>query len=183
MWVKLDDEEGAAGLVFAADGGDRHYGFYPTAGKLRLTRFDGPDVLSWKILEEADSPDYLPGAWNHLRVRRTADGFACFLNDAKVFESTDKGLGEGKVGLAKFRDTYFVANNMVVAVVGNVRHEEAFPKIAAAFADMRSAPKPSFHPAPPPRAQARRVDGTAPGQQSPWCSLRCSTQPSRETCR
>ena len=84
VWVKLDDEAGAAGLVFAADGGDRHYGFYPTAGKLRLTRFDGPDVLSWKILEEAASPDYLPGAWNHLRVRRTA---------------------EGKVGLAKFRDT------------------------------------------------------------------------------
>lgn len=105
VWVKLDDEAGAAGLVFAADGGDRHYGFYPTAGKLRLTRFDGPDVLSWKILEEAASPDYLPGAWNHLRVRRTADGFVCFLNDAKVFESTDKGLGEGKVGLAKFRDT------------------------------------------------------------------------------
>ena len=105
VWVKLDDEAGAAGLVFAADGGDRHYGFYPTAGKLRLTRFDGPDVLSWKILEEAASPDYLPGAWNHLRVRRTADGFSCFLNDALVFQSTDKGLGEGKVGLAKFRDT------------------------------------------------------------------------------
>ena len=49
VWVKLDDEAGAAGLVFGADGGDRHYGFYPTAGKLRLTRFDGPDVLSWKI--------------------------------------------------------------------------------------------------------------------------------------
>ena len=105
VWVKLDDEAGAAGLVFGADGGDRHYGFYPTAGKLRLTRFDGPDVLSWKILEEAASPDYLPGQWNHLRVRRTLDSFSCFVNDAKVFESTDKGLGEGSVGLAKFRDT------------------------------------------------------------------------------
>ena len=105
VWVKLDDEAGAAGLVFCADGGERHYGFYPTAGKLRLTRFDGPDVLSWKILEEAPSLHYLPGAWNHLRVRRTADGFVCFLNDAEIFQSTDKGLGEGKVGLAKFRDT------------------------------------------------------------------------------
>ena len=105
VWVKLDDEDGAAGLVFAADGADRHYGFYPTAGKLRLTRFDGPDVLSWKILDEAPSPHYRPGQWNHLRVRRTADGFTCFLNDAPVFQSTDKGLGEGKVGLAKFRDT------------------------------------------------------------------------------
>lgn len=104
-WVKLDDEAGAAGLVFASDGGDRHYGFYPTAGKLRLTRFDGPDVLSWKILDEAPSPAYRPGAWNHLRVRRAADGFACFVNDTQVFASTDAGLGGGKVGLAKFRDT------------------------------------------------------------------------------
>lgn len=105
VWVKLDDEDGAAGLVFAADGADRHYGFYPTAGKMRLTRFDGPDVLSWKILDEAPSPHYRPGQWNHLRVRRTADGFSCFVNDTPVFQSTDKGLGEGKVGLAKFRDT------------------------------------------------------------------------------
>jgi len=95
VWVKLDDESGAAGLVFSADGADRHYGFYPTAGKLRLTRFDGPDVLSWKILEERQSPHYRPGQWNHLRVRRTTDGFSCFVNDAKVFDSTDKGLGEG----------------------------------------------------------------------------------------
>ena len=105
VWVKLDDEAGAAGLVFASDGADRHYGFYPTAGKLRLTRFDGPDVLSWKILDEAPSPDYAPGAWNHLRVRRTAAGISCFVNDTKIFESTDIGLGEGRGGLAKFRDT------------------------------------------------------------------------------
>jgi regulator of sirC expression with transglutaminase-like and TPR domain len=72
---------------------------------MRLTRFDGPDVLSWKILDEAPSPHYRPGQWNHLRVRRTADGFSCFVNDTPVFQSTDKGLGEGKVGLAKFRDT------------------------------------------------------------------------------
>ena len=38
--VKLDDESGAAGLVFHSDGQDRHYGFYPTAGKLRLTIID-----------------------------------------------------------------------------------------------------------------------------------------------
>ena len=43
--VKLDDEAGAAGLVFHADGGDQHYGFYPSSGKLRLSRFDGPDVF------------------------------------------------------------------------------------------------------------------------------------------
>src|SRR5476649_1278798 len=28
--VKLDDEGGAAGLVFCSDGGDKNYGFYPT---------------------------------------------------------------------------------------------------------------------------------------------------------
>lgn len=104
-WVKLDDEAGAAGIAFASDGGDRHYGFYPTAGRLRLTRFDGPDVLSWKILAEATSPEYRPGEWNHLRVRRGERGFACLVNDTPVFESTDDALGAGRVGVVKFRDT------------------------------------------------------------------------------
>src|SRR6185295_6538510 len=67
--VKLDDEAGAAGLVFHADGKDAHYGFYPTNGKLRLTRFDGPDVFSWKVLTEMESEHYRPGQWNHLKVR------------------------------------------------------------------------------------------------------------------
>jgi regulator of sirC expression with transglutaminase-like and TPR domain len=105
VWVKLDDEAGAAGLAFAADGGDRHYGFYPSAGRLRLTRFDGPDVLSWKILDEKPSPRYRPGEWNHLRVRVAADGISCFVNDDVIFTSTDRGLTGGRVGLAKFRDT------------------------------------------------------------------------------
>ena len=48
--VKLDDEAGAAGLIFGGDGGDKHYGFYPSGGKLRLTRFDGPNVFTWKVL-------------------------------------------------------------------------------------------------------------------------------------
>ena len=105
VWVKLDDESGAAGIAFAADGGARHYGFYPSAGRLRLTRFDGPDVLSWTILEEKPSPRYRPGDWNHLRVRIAADGISCFVNDDVVFTSTDRGLTGGRVGLAKFRDT------------------------------------------------------------------------------
>lgn len=105
VWVKLDDEAGAAGLAFAADGADRHYGFYPSAGRLRLTRFDGPDVLSWKILDEKPSPRYRPGEWNHLRVRVAADGISCFVNDDVIFTSTDRGLAGGRVGLAKFRDT------------------------------------------------------------------------------
>lgn len=105
VWVKLDDEAGAAGLAFAADGGDRHYGFYPSAGRLRLTRFDGPDVLSWKILDEKPSPRYRPGEWNHLRVRVAADVISCFVNDDVIFTSTDRGLTGGRMGLAKFRET------------------------------------------------------------------------------
>ncbi len=103
--VKLDDEAGAAGLAWHADGRNKHYGFYPTAGKLRLTRFDGPDVLSWHILKDQPSKHYRPGDWNTLKVRVEKDRIKCYVNDELVIESTDAGLTGGKVGLAKFRDT------------------------------------------------------------------------------
>lgn len=103
--VKLDDEAGAAGLVFHADGGDKHYGFYPSGGQLRFVRFDGPDVFSWKILAQEPSPHYRRGDWNTLKVRVEKDRIRCFVNDEPVIESTDTGLTEGKVGLAKFRTT------------------------------------------------------------------------------
>jgi regulator of sirC expression with transglutaminase-like and TPR domain/S1-C subfamily serine protease len=103
--VKLEDESGAAGLAFASDGGDRHYGFYPTAGRLRLTRFDGPDVLSWHVLTELATEHYKPGDWNTIKVRVEADKITCWLNGKQVIESADAGLRGGKVGLAKFRNT------------------------------------------------------------------------------
>lgn len=103
--VKLDDEGGAAGLVFCADGGNVHYGFYPTAGRLRLTRFDGPDVFSWQILAETESTDYRPGEWNTIKVRFEKGKIRCFVNERSVIESTDARLTAGKVGLAKFRTT------------------------------------------------------------------------------
>jgi regulator of sirC expression with transglutaminase-like and TPR domain len=103
--VKLDDESGAAGLVFHADGENKHYGFYPTGGRLRFVRFEGPDVLSWKILEEKQTPHYHPGEWNTLKVRVEKDRILCHVNDQMVIESTDIGLLTGRVGLAKFRDT------------------------------------------------------------------------------
>jgi regulator of sirC expression with transglutaminase-like and TPR domain len=103
--VKLDDESGAGGLVWHADGGDKHYGFYPTAGKLRLTRFGGPDVFSWKILADKKSPHYRPGEWNTLKVRVEKDRVLCYVNDRLVVESADTGLTGGRFGLAKFRDT------------------------------------------------------------------------------
>lgn len=105
VWVKLGDEAGAAGLAFESDGMDRHYGFYPSGGRLRLTRFSGPDVLSWEVLNEQASAAYRVGGWNHLRVRREGDRIVCFVNDEPVFETSDAQLPAGRVGLVKFRDT------------------------------------------------------------------------------
>ncbi|MEM6279245.1 MAG: tetratricopeptide repeat protein [Verrucomicrobiota bacterium] len=103
--VRLDDESGAAGLAFASDGGDRHYGFYPSGGQIRLTRFDGPDVYSWAILEQLDAPSYLDGEWNTLRVRIEETTITGWVNGERIFELEDAGLRGGKVGLCKFRRT------------------------------------------------------------------------------
>src|SRR5262245_19188498 len=102
--VRLDDERGAAGLIFRHDG-EKHYGFYPTGGKLRLTRFDGPDVYSWKILHDVPSPHYKQGEWNAIRVRVEKSGVKCFVNDQLALESDDAVWADGRVGLAKFRET------------------------------------------------------------------------------
>ena len=123
--VKLDNESGAAGLIFASDGGDLHYGFYPTAGQLRLTRFDGPTVYSWTILKTVSSPHYRPGDWNTIKVRVEASRVLCYINDQLAIESDDKELRSGKVGLAKFRDTKAAFKNFSVA--------KAIPPIATAL--------------------------------------------------
>ena len=107
----LDDEAGAAGLAFASDGGDQHYGFYPSGGGLRLTRFDGPDVFSWNILAQLKTEAYRPGDWNRLRVRVEEKKLTCFVNGEKVIELEDAGLRGGKVGLAKFRQTVATFRN------------------------------------------------------------------------
>ena len=103
--VRLADEAGAAGLAFCSDGGSRHYGFYPSGGRLRLTRFDGPDVFSWKILRELDSEAYRPGEWNTLRVRVEGARIQCFVNGVRVLELEDSGMRGGLAGLCKFRKT------------------------------------------------------------------------------
>jgi regulator of sirC expression with transglutaminase-like and TPR domain len=113
--VKLENESGAAGLIFHADGGDKHYGFYPSGGRLRLTRFGGPDVLTWKILKEFESDHYHPGLWNTIKVRIENHKFLCYVNDHLEIESTDTDLTEGKVGLAKFRDTIAEFKHFTVA--------------------------------------------------------------------
>ncbi len=103
--VRLEDERGAAGLIFHSDGGDKHYGFYPSGARLRLSRFDGSDVLSWKVLEQKFSEHYRPGDWNRLKVRVEAGRILCYVNGELVIESDDQAFTAGQVGLAKFRDT------------------------------------------------------------------------------
>jgi regulator of sirC expression with transglutaminase-like and TPR domain len=104
--VRLDDEAGAAGVVFGDDDGHRHYGFYPSGGQLRLTRFDGPDVFSWTILRQGPSADYRPGDWNTLKVRLENGHVRCFVNGRPVFELVDVELAGKGVGLTKFRQTH-----------------------------------------------------------------------------
>lgn len=102
--VKLNDESGAAGLVFHSDSKEKHYGFYPTNGSLRLTRFDGPSVYSWSILDTVESKTYLPNEWNKLRVRLEENGqMVCSVNNEIVIDTFDLGLKGGQVGLCKFR--------------------------------------------------------------------------------
>ena len=103
--LKLNNERGAAGLTFGSDGEEKCYGFYPTGGKLRLTRFDGPDVFTWKILKDIDFDAYRPGDWNTIKIRHEKGLIKCFVNDSSVFEIKDSGLPNGRIGLAKFRDT------------------------------------------------------------------------------
>src|SRR5262249_8504251 len=80
--------------------------FYPSAGNLRLTRFDGPDVYSWKVLVQKASPHYRPGDWNALKVRIIdRNNIKCYVNDHLVADLTDAQLPGGRLGLAKFRDT------------------------------------------------------------------------------
>ncbi|MBL6764210.1 MAG: trypsin-like peptidase domain-containing protein [Verrucomicrobiae bacterium] len=134
--VKLDDESGAAGLAFESDGGDVHYGFYPTGGSLRLTRFDGPTVWTWKIIETVQSEHYRPGDWNHLKIRVTKDGIECFVNEHLVIRSDDVNLRGGLVGLAKFRKTeatfagYSVAETIPTSIVPSTVRDTIIGKIA-----------------------------------------------------
>jgi serine protease Do len=102
--VRFSPEAGAAGLVFHADGKDRHYGFYPSNGRLRLTRFDGSSVYQWKVLQELAHKAYVPDDWNEIKVRIEAERILCYVNDQLVIESADDGITSGAVGLCKFRN-------------------------------------------------------------------------------
>jgi len=103
--VRFSPEEGAAGIVFHSDGKDKHYGFYPTNGRLRLTQFNGSSVYQWKVLQEVTHKAYVPNDWNNLKIRIEEQRILCYVNDELVIESADSGLRSGSVGLCKFRNT------------------------------------------------------------------------------
>ncbi len=122
--VKLDNESGAAGLAFHSDGHDKHYGFYPTNGSLRLTRFEGPNVLNWTILKTIDSSAYNPNQWNLLKVRVEEDGrIRCYANGEEIIDMQDLFFTRGRIGLCKFREPS--------AVFRNFRFSKRFPKSEA----------------------------------------------------
>jgi serine protease Do len=103
--VKLDDEEGAAGLIVACDEQQRCYGFYPTGGNLRLVRFDGPIPTTWTIFATVPHAAYRRGDFNHLRIRVEADTLTCFINGKEVIRQQDDSFRDGRAGLCKFRAT------------------------------------------------------------------------------
>ncbi|MCH2210649.1 MAG: trypsin-like peptidase domain-containing protein [Fuerstiella sp.] len=113
--VKLGNERGAAGLMMHSDGGDRHYGFYPSAGNIRFTRFDGPSVNHWTILHNEPHSSYRPNDWNTLKVRIQADTISCQLNGNPVFETQDKVIPHGSLGFAAFRGTEATFRNLSIA--------------------------------------------------------------------
>jgi regulator of sirC expression with transglutaminase-like and TPR domain len=113
--VKLDDESGAAGLAFHSDGEHRHYGFYPSAGNIRFTRFDGPDVNSWTILHNERNAGYRPNDWNTLKVRIEADLIRCSINGKAVFETNDDVIPNGRLGFAAFRGTQATFRHLSIA--------------------------------------------------------------------
>ncbi|MCI0345663.1 MAG: insulinase family protein, partial [Chloroflexi bacterium] len=82
------------------------------------------------------------------------------IGNRQALNSTDRDV------LTRFRDTYFVAGNMVVAVVGDVDHRRVIPRVAAAFEGLRGGVGPPTIKAPMPPQTARRVAGQSAGQQT-----------------
>ena len=103
--VKLDDEAGAAGLVFHSDGGQKHYGFYPSNGHLGSAASKGRTFSRGTYWQKRPPSIIGPasGTGSKSALKKTA--CKCFVNDELVIESTDAGLADGRVGLAKFRNT------------------------------------------------------------------------------
>lgn len=138
--VKFDSSDGAAGLVFHADGGDKHYGFYPSNGAMRLSRFDGPDVYAWKVLREIRSPYLNRTGWNWLKVRVEKDRLQCFVNDELVIEERDTEYSSGQVGLCKFRQTEaeFKGFKVAAAIARTQPSVEAMNRVSKVVSELVS---------------------------------------------
>lgn len=141
--VKLEDESGAAGLVFHADGSDKHYGFYPSNGKMRLTYFGGPNVYAWEIIEEIQSTDYRQGEWNQLKVTLEDGHINCYVNETLVIQSNHKKRTNGRVGLAKFRDTVASFKNFQISKYAfkEVKQQEKLDEINDLVESLPSFPE------------------------------------------
>lgn len=138
--VKYEPIDGAAGLVFHADGKDRHYGFYPSNGGVRLSRFDGPDVYAWKVLREVRPKNLNKTGWNALKVRVDKDRMQCFLNDELVIEANDDEYKSGRIGLCKFRhtDAEFKDFQVGVTIEASKPSSEATDRVAKVVDQLRS---------------------------------------------
>lgn len=138
--VKFEPNDGAAGLVFHADGGDKHYGFYPSNGGVRLSRFDGPDVYAWKVLREVRSPALNKTGWNWLKVRVDKDRLQCYVNDQLVIEDSDSEYVSGRVGLCKFRQTEaeFKGFHVAATIARSQPPAETIDRIEKAIAELTS---------------------------------------------
>lgn len=138
--VKFEPADGAAGLVFHADGQDKHYGFYPSNGGVRLSRFDGPDVFVWKVLREVRTPHLNKSGWNWLKVRIEKDRIQCFVNDRLVIDEKDGHYSSGKVGLCKFRQTEaeFKGFHVAASIARSNPSPETADRVARIIADLVS---------------------------------------------
>lgn len=116
VWVKMKEESGAAGLLVLASTQDDHYGFYPSRGKLRLTRFAGPDFHAWTILAEVSAKSWRPGDWNYLKVAIDPQKITAYVNDEAVAEhAAGKPFAGKKLGVLKFRETRAEFRDFAVA--------------------------------------------------------------------
>lgn len=165
--VNMDEEDGAAGLVFLHDG-QRHYGFYPSSGKLRFSRFDGPVVYDWNVIWDEPVAAYRPNDWNNLKVRVEADRIVCFCNGEQVFEFkgdtpvTDAHpspfkWSDGKAGLAKFRHTTARFKNFSLAE--KIVDERPAPDVLARLEEITR----SIHADQPPTGEQVEAAGALTG--------------------
>ena len=106
--VKVNEADGAAGLAFLSDGHTRHYGLYLSSGRVRVTRFDGPTVYQWTVLEETVPENLNAQTWTHLKIRVEKENFSCYVNDKLIYEAgydQQRFASNGRFGLVKFRHT------------------------------------------------------------------------------